>query len=142
MVNKKYIPPTTLNMGKRVAVEKHLLEKHYSFLKVTLYGESLGCTGRCQPSEHSPIYTYNLTYTPNKPPKVIVISPELPYNSKVHMYSDKSLCLYYPKDYNWIPASSHLYDTIVPWTHEWFVFYELYQLTGEWKHPFVNHHKI
>ncbi len=129
-------------MGKRVALEKHLLKKHYAFLKVKLYGGILECAGWCQPSVHSPVYTYKLTYTPNKPPKVIVISPKLPYDGNVHMYSDGSLCLYYPKDYNWTPASSHLYDTIIPWTHEWFLFYELYQLTGEWKHPFVDHNKI
>lgn len=141
MANKRFIPTTVPNNGKRIAVEKYYLEKHYSFLRVTLSNGTLECIGRCQPSEHSPVYTYRIRYTPGKPPKVFVISPKIIYDENVHMYSDGSLCLYYPKDYSWT-TTSNLYNTIVPWTHEWFVFYELYQLTGEWKHPFVDHKRI
>lgn len=141
MGNKKFIPTSIPNSGKRIALEKHFLEKRYSFVKVRLIGSTLECTGRCQPSEHSPVYKYRITYTPGRPPKVFVISPKVAYDENAHMYSDGSLCLYYPRDYSWT-NTSNLYNTIVPWTHEWFVFYELYQLTGEWKHPFVDHKKI
>lgn len=141
MENKKYIPKTIPNKGRRIALERHLLEKHFPFVKVKLNREVLECSGRCQPSEHSLVYTYKITYSPGRPPKVTVVSPLITYDESIHMYSDGSLCLYYPKDYSWT-ATSHLYDTIVPWTHEWFLFYELYQLTGEWKHPFVEHKKI
>lgn len=141
MANKRFIPTTVPNNGKRIAVEKYYLEKYYSFLQVTLSNCTLECIGRCQPSEHSPVYKYRIQYTPGMPPKVFVISPKIIYDENVHMYSDGSLCLYYPKDYSWT-TTSNLYNTIVPWTHEWFVFYELYQLTGEWKHPFVDHKRI
>lgn len=141
MENKRFIPITTLNRGKQIAVEKHLLEKHYTFLTSKLKGNTLECCGQCQPSEHSPVYTYRVTYTPDRPPKVFILSPKIAYDESIHMYSDGSLCLYYPRDYSWT-SSSKLYNTIIPWTHEWFLFYELYLLTGEWKHPFVNHKRI
>ncbi len=141
MANRRYIPNTAPNKGKRIAIEKYLLEKHFSFIKAKLNGQVLECNGRCQPSEHSPVYTYKVTYTPDRPPKVTVVSPKIAYDENMHMYSDGSLCLYYPKDYSWT-STSHLYDTIIPWTHEWFIFYELYLLTGEWKHPFVDHKRI
>lgn len=141
MANNRYIPDSIPNKGRRIGVEKHLLEKYYSFVKVRLNREVLECTGQNQPSEHSPVYTYKITYTPTKPPKVTIVSPKIVYDEKIHMYSDGSLCLYYPKDYSWT-STSHLYNTIIPWTHEWFVFYEIYQLTGEWGHPFVEHKKI
>lgn len=138
MVIRKFIPIATPNKGRQVAIEKHLLERHFSFLAVKINGDLLECSGRCQPSEHSPVYQYKINYTPGRPPKVFVVSPKIAYNEKIHMYSDGSLCLYYPKDYSWTP-SSNLYNTIIPWTHEWFIFYELYLLTGEWMHPFVDH---
>jgi hypothetical protein len=141
MVVSRFIPATTPNRGRQVAVEKHLLEKHYSFLTVRIQGERLECSGWCQPSEHSPVYHYKLIYTPGRPPKVFVVSPRIAYDENIHMYSDGSLCLYYPKDFSWT-SSSNLYNTFIPWTHEWFIFYELYLLTGEWKHPFNDHKTI
>jgi hypothetical protein len=141
MASKSFIPTSVPNSGKRIAIEKYFLEKHYSFLKVVLANSTLECIGRYQPSEHSATYVYRIRFTPGKPPKVFVTSPKIIYDENVHMYRDGSLCLYYPKDYNWTNFSN-LYNTIVPWTHEWFVFYELYQLTGEWKHPFVDHKRI
>ncbi|MGZ3776280.1 MAG: hypothetical protein ACXVI9_01405, partial [Mucilaginibacter sp.] len=64
------------------------------------------------------------------------------YHDDIHMYyDDLSLCLYHKTDLTW-DADCHLYDTIIPWTQEWFVFYELWKLTGEWLHPFVSHKKI
>lgn len=141
MVNKRYIPRTIPNRGKQIAVEKHLLETHYSFLEVKLQNGIMECVGTYQPSEQSQKYKYRIKYTPGSPPKVFIISPRISYDANIHMYSDSSLCLYYPKDFSWT-KESHLYNTFVPWTHEWFVFYELYLLTGEWKHPFVDHNKI
>lgn len=122
-------------------IEKHLLEKNYSFLKVHINNDTLTCRGFCQPSEYSIRYEYRVNYTPGWAPKVYVISPQIKYSTEIHMYSDGRLCLYYPDDYSWT-SSSHLFETIIPWTHEWFLFYELYTLTGDWKHPFVDHKHI
>jgi len=134
-----FIPTWHENPVARARVEKHLLQKHYKFLQVSVSGTQLTCKGSCQPTPLSIVYEYKLKYTPGRPPSVYTASPKIPYHKDIHMYpQDSSLCLYYPGDASW-NARSHLFDSVVPWAHEWFVFFELYQLTGEWKHPAVAH---
>lgn len=134
-------PKHKINPHSIVLLEKHLLEKHFAFLKVALSRGVLMCRGYFQPSEFSPLYKYKIIYKPLAPPKVFVVEPKIEYSDDIHMYGDKSLCLYYPPDFRWGEAV-HIYDTILPWVHEWFVFYELYLITGKWHHPFVEHKKI
>lgn len=123
-------------------LEKHLLEKHYDFLEVKISGGVLYAYGSCQPDEFSPVYHYKLKYIPGKPPKVYPIDPVIPYSPDIHLYAeDNRLCLYFPNDESWTDQT-RLYNAIIPWTHEWFLFYELYLLTGKWLHPYVEHRRI
>ena len=65
-------------------------------------------------------------------PKVHVLSPRLDLpsrRSEVHVYSDGTLCLYFPGEWD---RSSLLVDTIVPWICEWLIHYEVWQVTGNW----------
>ncbi|MDX2246258.1 MAG: hypothetical protein SF052_05760 [Bacteroidia bacterium] len=121
--------------------EARLLNMHYSFLQCKVQNGGLYCYGSFQPTEESQVYSYRIKYIPADRPIVTVTNPIIPYNDDIHMYpKDRSLCLYHSSDLNW-NETSHLYDTIIPWTHEWFVFYELYLFTGKWLHPFVPHKK-
>ncbi|MEO8400158.1 MAG: hypothetical protein ABI550_10175 [Ignavibacteriaceae bacterium] len=139
MGSSKYIPKFSMNNTMLLFLEKHLLLKNYNFLEVKIIGNSLHCSGACQPSRCSIEYNYKVSYSPNKPPSVYPIYPKIKYNKEIHMYpQDDSLCLYYPYDFSW-KSNSHLYNTIIPWTHEWFVFYELYLISGKWLHPSVPH---
>lgn len=134
---KKYTP----NPYVIVNYEKKLIEKHFDFLTCKIDKGVLYCYGDYQPTKESISYSYRIKYDPLKTPKVTVTNPVIPYNDDIHMYpQDNSLCLYYYEDLVW-NYSHHLFDTIVPWTHEWFVFYELYHLTGKWQHPEVSHKK-
>jgi len=138
----KYIPYKGENPVKKLNVEKHLLEKAYDFLNVDIRGNTLLATGKCQPSEYSIVYEYKLRYTPGLRPQVYTIQPQIQYNNDIHMYSkDGSLCLFYPKDRSFTHLSN-LFNTIIPWTHEWFLYYELYQIKGKWLHPYVDHRRI
>lgn len=141
MAANKYIPVRRLNRTHNLYLEKHLLERHYSFLNTYITNNTLICIGIHQPTEYSANYKYEVTYKYGKHPTVNVISPNIEYNNDIHMYKNNSLCLYYPKDYSFT-HDSHLYNTIIPWTHEWFVYYELYLITGIWQHPYVKHNKI
>ena len=142
MVAKKFIPNRDKNHHSVLLLEKHFLEKSYTFLKVNISNGMLICSGACKPTEYSASYQYKIRYIPGSHPKVFVTNPTIQYNDDIHMYSDdNSLCLYYPKDYSW-NKTSHLFNTIVPWTHEWFIFYELYLISGKWNHPYVSHKKI
>jgi hypothetical protein len=139
---KNYIPTHGINLTRVINLEKQLLQRHFAFLDITIHNGTLICRGFCQPTEYSVRYEYKVKFIPNQSPKVYVVEPQITYHKDIHMYSDDNrLCLYYPKDYSY-NNRSHLYETIIPWTHEWFVFYELYQVTGKWLHPFVEHNKI
>jgi hypothetical protein len=142
MVVKSFIPKKKVNDHHRILLEKHLLEKHFAFLKCLVTGRTLICRGFCQPTEYSQVYEYRIKFTPGIYPKVFVVEPEIEYDDDIHMYaSDNSLCLFYPRDFSWT-SESHLYNTILPWTHEWFLYYEKYKISGKWEHPFVSHRKI
>ncbi|OJJ21182.1 hypothetical protein BKI52_11485 [marine bacterium AO1-C] len=60
-----------------------------------------------------------------------------------HVYSvdEQRLCLYYPKSNEW-NLSKFFVKTLIPWTSEWLVHYELWLKNGEWLgggiHPSTN----
>jgi len=146
MAVKDFIPKHRLNPAHLLQLEMGLLQKHYGFLTSKIVGGVLYVYGYCQPTEHSIIYQYKVIYDPRNPlkfpPKVYVTEPQIGYNDDIHMYSDDHrLCLYYPRDYSWT-ENSRLFDTIIPWTHKWFLYYELYLISGKWEHPFVEHRKL
>lgn len=138
-MGSKYIPKKGNLSRQKLLIEKVLIERSYDFCKVKLSPRSLECRGFCTPAGASQTYQYLITYTPGKAPKVIVTEPKIAYDENTHMYKDdSSLCLYYPKDESWTQRS-RLFNTIIPWTHEWFLYYELYQITGIWHHPHIKH---
>ena len=142
MAGKLFIPKHRLNHAHLLRVEASLLKKHYDFLTTRIINGVLYVFGFCKPTELSVTYHYKIKYDPAKYPKVYAVDPEILYNEEIHMYSDDNrLCLYYPRDNSW-NERSRLFDTIIPWTHKWFLFYELYLITGKWKHPFVDHRKL
>jgi hypothetical protein len=139
---KQFIPKHRLNPAHLLRLEMALLKKHYGFLTAKLTGGVLYVYGYFKPTEHSPTYYYKLIYDPKKEPRVYATDPQIAYNEDIHMYSDDlRLCLYYPRDYSW-RESSHLFDTIIPWTHKWFLYYEIYLISGKWEYQFVEHRKL
>lgn len=121
--------------------EVHLIKRHYNFIECKIIKSTLYCYGSYQPTPESIVYHYRIKYTATGRPNVTLVTPQIEYNDDIHMYPrDKSLCLYHKSDLVW-DEKCHLFDTIIPWTHEWFVFYELYLLTGRWHHPYVPHKK-
>jgi hypothetical protein len=131
---KQHINPIAI-----IQREKHLINEHYSFIECKSLNGGLYCYGKYQPTPESVTYHYRIKYIPTNRPVVTLTYPIIEYNDDIHMYpKDNSLCLYHSSDLLW-DATCHLHDTIIPWTHEWFVFYELYLFTGKWLHPFVPH---
>lgn len=141
MAAKNYIPIPGIKAHLAILHEIRLLKKYFPFLRCKIYYKTLLCYGYFKPTDFSPIFNYRIEWQPGFAPKVFPTNPQIEYNDDIHLYSDGSLCLYYPKDFIY-SLNSHLHDTIIPWTHEWFIFYELYQITGKWLHPYVEHKKI
>lgn len=131
-------PP--LRLFGKFSAEKVLIEKHYEFIKCSYTNERLICKGTFTATNTE--YTYKIVYNGLDNPTITVVSPVIPFHKDIHMYSNTNgLCLHYPKDGDWT-AQKPLYSTIIPWIHEWFVYYELYLITGRWEHPSVDHTAI
>lgn len=58
-----------------------------------------------------------------------------------HLYSNDSLCLFYPK-YNEWKYTDLWSETLIPWTSLWLYYYEVWQETGEWLGGGVHGDKV
>jgi len=86
--------------------------------------------GTLQPREISPVYNILIKYKIGYTPKVWVLQPE-PGVNVPHRFSDKSLCLFWYKEWEWSP-NQEISSTIIPWAALWLFYYEIWLDTGEW----------
>jgi hypothetical protein len=96
------------------------------------HGE-LDCVMRIQPSPASQTYTVRLLYRHGRRPRVTVTDPPLTLHPDAHtlphIYPGDELCLYYPGEWK---HNMLLSTTVIPWTAEWLIHYELWLTTGYW----------
>lgn len=64
---------------------------------------------------------------------MFVLYPALPKNAP-HRWPDRSLCLYWPKEWRWTEAES-IPATIMAWAALWLEHYEIWQALGVWLGP-------
>jgi hypothetical protein len=76
-------------------------------------------------------YTVRIEALPNRRPRVIVNSPPLVESARElpHVFRDGTLCLCF--SWQWDPTRP-IARTIVPWTSEWLLHYELWRATSKW----------
>ncbi len=131
---------------------KRRVIKHYTYSEIFGNAKKLKekyiCTKSClkkgrfeiflilKPTDTSPEYTVKLLAQINSPEvRIYVANPKINpiENGKVvpHLFSDGSLCLYYPKN-NEFKYSDSWADTIIPWTSLWLFYYEIWKETDEW----------
>ncbi len=74
-----------------------------------------------------------MSYKLRERPNVRVVEPRIflpKRRSDVHVYgSDDTLCLYYPGEWK---GTELIAETIIPWTSEWLLYYEVWSVTGKW----------
>jgi hypothetical protein len=122
----------------RFVLQTYLLAKHFPFLKCSLRRGKLECVGSITPTEHSETYKIRLRYTEWGFPSVKILHPHIEARPEIHMYRDGTLCLFHPPSQPWTGVD-HLHSTIIPWTAEWLVYYELFLIEGRWLGPEVAH---
>lgn len=127
----KKIPTDHAEKSRRLITESILIQRHFPFLNTRMVGDRLVCRGRVQPTETSDTYRIELVYKPWSAPDVRVLDPEINPENKLHFYKNGTLCLYDWREQPW-QKKWHLADTVIPWTAEWLLFYEIYLLTGKW----------
>lgn len=90
-----------------------------------------------QPSLFSEVYRIKIVYKKNTFVKIYVVDKVLKIaqnRTKLpHVYNTKEqqLCLYSPSKKEW-KSTQYIVKTIIPWTSEWLLFYELWLINGEW----------
>jgi hypothetical protein len=118
---KQHITPAQQNL---------LIQQKYSNFDYS-WSSGVGVwKGKLQPTPISPQYDVLIKYNMNRVPHVWVLRPEI--NEHVpHRYGDKSLCIYWYKEWPWSPDQD-ISLTIIPWTAFWLYFYEIWLDTGVW----------
>lgn len=100
------------------------------------------------PSPNSLTYSIKLDYSLKNGASVFVTNPNpLPLATgemrlpHVYSHEQQKLCLYYPNGEEW-NRTKYLVHTIIPWTSEWLLHYEVWLITGVWNgggiHPSDN----
>jgi hypothetical protein len=105
------------------------------------HGINYSFIGNLQPTENSNIYKIKIEYkyyknSKKKIPHVFILNPII--ERPIHMYSDGSLCLYHPDNFQWSHNCS-IAKIIVPWTSTWLYFYEKWLKTKVWLGDEVPH---
>lgn len=122
----------------RFALQAALIQKHFPFLHCEFKGAELVCSGEIKPSDFCDTYQILIRYPKGKVPRVRIARPKIEPSTKIHMYPNGTLCLYDHRAAAW-SANYNLHETIIPWTAEWLVFYELYKIHNMWLGPEAPH---
>ena len=130
-------------------MERSTLKRLYpqgTFIKETLQHIIWECD--LLPTPLSQTYRIRIDYKANQRPEVFVVSPKplLRYKDTQnleHVYSTKEqkLCLYHPTFDKW-NFSMPLVRTIIPWTAEWLMSYEIWVVTGGWEGGGIHPAKV
>ena len=118
-------------MTVNVAIQGAALRGRFPGARTEVERSGLTWTGTLQPTELSRRYKVRIRYRPPSSPHIHVLS-EMPTRHGAaypHTFNDGSLCLYETGE--WYPEML-IADTIVPWTSEWLVHYEIWLATGKW----------
>lgn len=98
----------------------------------------LDWSGTLQPTKDSPVYRVRLLHEPSLVPKVWVITPQLRRDAPHRWPQDGSLCLFWPREWQWRPRES-LAATMIPWAAFWLYFHEIWLVTADWLGPSSPH---
>jgi hypothetical protein len=133
------IPRSRSQQSSHFVREKSLIEKYYPGFNCSVRRNLLVCHGIIVPADGCESYHVTIKYRFDREPHVWITEPAIRPSAACHMYEeDGSLCLYDHRESPW-HEDMMVHQTIIPWTAEWIVFYELWKLTGEWLGPAAPH---
>ena len=122
-------PPRAINLGLQMAAIKAVIPAAQG----TVRGGELVCTVPLQPTPVSRCYMARIVYRHRRRPCVTITEPPLTLHPRAtappHIYPGGDLCLYLPGEWKENMLLAH---TILPWTSEWLLHYELWLVTGRW----------
>jgi hypothetical protein len=122
-----------------ISVQKFLIDYFFPGTLSKQDGSELFVRYELKNPDWKATYTIGIAMKAYKEPKVWVLQPEIKPTLSIHMYQDKSLCLYSRTDFRIFEKIS-LARQIIPWTVEWVHFYELWLVNGRiWKGKEIGH---
>lgn len=114
------------------------LQSYFPDSKYSIRLNTLVWKGHLQPTSLSPKYLIKVVYQREKHPNVYVLAPKpltlAEGETKLkHVYNTEKqhLCIYYKRAKEW-DETKFIADTIIPWTSEWLLHYEIWVATGTW----------
>lgn len=128
--------------NSHAVAQRHMreLQTRFPFTACRIIDDTLICKGTFQP-EGCEAFDFRIEHRAGGSPQVFITNVDIPNDADCHVYSNGSLCLYYPGDQRWTDRTS-IAEYTIPWVYEWIVNYELYKLTGTWEADYVPHGKI
>ncbi len=117
--------------SRSLAEQAFVLRSRFHGSVIDVSATRMTWTAKLRPTPLSREYTVRIAYQSAQFPRVKVL-PRLPCRAGEplpHFYREGLLCLH--KVDEWSPDML-IADTIVPWTCEWLIHYELWLATGEW----------
>jgi len=118
------------------AIQAHKLQSYFPDSKCLVRNNILTWKGYLQPMDLGLKYLIKVIYQREKHPNVYVLDPKplvlAQGETKLkHVYNTKRqhLCLYYGKEWD---ETKLIAETIIPWTSEWLLHYEIWVATGTW----------
>lgn len=122
-------------------IEKILVEKYFDWVSLNINKKTKCLEGKGILNISNKSYKISLQYSPYfgiRYDKIFIDSPNIQYNNSIHLYKDKSLCLYHPIMDNTELGFVPLYK-IIPWIIEWVIFYEQWKKYGVWLGKEIKH---
>ena len=108
------------------------MQSFFPGTKAIIRRSKLTWLGRITPSPLSLTYVVRVGYKLGKRPDVNVVEPELQFRDgekPPHLFPGEQLCLCLPGEWD---GSMLLANTLLPWSAEWLLHYEIWLATGEW----------
>jgi hypothetical protein len=117
-------------------LEQALVEDSFSWLKCRIEHNKLIGIGTITLQGSCVKYLIEVYFSPldyycgRRIEQIRVLNPEIEFDSRIHMYIGKSLCLYYPDD---LPLGKPpMLRQLLPWVSEWLVKYEFWLRFKVW----------
>ena len=121
-------------------IQKIDIGTRYSIFRCNIINDTLVCRGEIV-SFSSNKYDIRIEFRAGESPRVYILNPEIIKTSKVHVYREGNLCLFYSPDLKWKDKTS-IAEFTIPWTIEWIHLYELWLITGKWEAPEKKHARL
>lgn len=122
-----------------LSIQKYLVEQHFSWLNLKIMDKTLYGNGTLEVNGVN--YYIEFNYSPFNEfryDRIFIKDKSIPYNDKIHLYRDMSLCLYHPVIDKPILQIIPLYK-MIPWITEWIIFYNQWKIYGVWLGKEIKH---